>query len=434
MEYDDSLPPVIRILLSERKLLQQSNDFGKALRRLLPDLRRQAEWTLDNFDYEESVATKLRGPFIVLPAAAADPFTRYGACHWIDCRTEAAMTFCRTFGLYADTAILPDCFTPELVFNKRFSLDDYMDFNTYLRVLWILAPLIKAGVVRFRLPMLHLCNVHHQEYDKRASEIGRVVLPAFTQDLGVDVTKNSLVLSVTGAGGQRLQGLFPLTARRRAELSKSSSPLEYGRRLYHRQLKGQVKEMMIEHMQAINHHAALLSTSRLHMLVVKEAERRRSDMGRIEVWEDNRSALLPWINSLTPSEILKLRDEAKDALPRFRESVGRALLTPRIETERETEEVIHTLRAEAAEVKAELTQLKKSGRGVLRNVVGGTLGLTFSIYGLATGATVASAGLLLGLLKLLHDDSVKEHEQLQKIQTRPGYVLVKAEEMLRHTH
>jgi hypothetical protein len=57
-----------------------------------------------------------------------------------------------------------------------------------------------------------------------------------------------------------------------------------------------------------------------------------------------------------------------------------------------------------------------------------------AIYGFATGAAVESSALLMGLLALLHSDALKEHEQVQKIQTRPGYVLVKAEEMLRHGH
>lgn len=433
VEYDDNLPPVIRILLSERKHLL-STDFEKSIRRLIPELRRQAKWTLDNFDYEKNLAAKSFGAFATLPAAATDPFTRYGACAGLECRGEAAKTFCRTIGLYADTAILTDHFTAHLSFKQRFSPEDYWRFSSDLMVLWILEPLIKAGIIRFRSPILSFCKVHHQEFENRAVEVARAVLPAFTQDLDVNVIKNNLVITFTGAGGQQLNRALPLTARRRAEIKNSSSLLEYGRAFCHRLLEHDVNIMMFEHMEAIRNKAALLSTSRLHMLAVKEVEREKSDLGHIEVWEDKRSAFLPWINLLSPTEIMQLREEAADALPRFRESVGRVLIDPGREREDDTEEVIHMLREEAAEVKAELAKLKKSGRSVLRNAVGGTLGFTLAFYGLATGAATESSALLLGLLALLHNDSLKEHEQVQKIQTRPGYVLVKAEEMLRHAH
>ncbi len=353
VDYDEHLPPVIRILLSDRSLLDPSNSF-KALRRLIPELRRQALWTIEHFDYDNSVSTNRVGSFATLPAAAADPFTHYGACRWITCRVEAAKMFCRTFGLYVDTAILPDEFTAKLITKQRFSADDYMEFQTDLLVLWILRPLVRASIIRFRLPMLNFCKFHWQQYENHVSEVTASVLPRFTDDLEVTLEGEFLSISFTGAGGQPLRTSIPLNARRRAELKKYASPLEYGRHLWHDKLKGDVDLMMAEHMQAIRHQAALISTSRLHMLTVREAERNRPDFGRIEVWEDSRSAVLPWVNALTPTDIVRLRDEAADALPRFRESVGRVLVSGRGSEADDAENAVHALRAEAAEVKAEL--------------------------------------------------------------------------------
>src|SRR6266478_4177993 len=96
---DDNLPPVIRILLSDETIIDPTDSL-KALRRLIPELRKQATWTIDHFDYEKNAANIHGETFTALPAATANPFTRYGACNAIACRIAAAKTFCRTFGLY----------------------------------------------------------------------------------------------------------------------------------------------------------------------------------------------------------------------------------------------------------------------------------------------------------------------------------------------
>jgi hypothetical protein len=429
------LPPVIAMLLEEPAvaLSGQPSDAFKATRKLMPELRRQAEWTKEHFDYGEHIGRHEAGQFVTLPAGATDPFSRYGACGWIECRVKNALTFSRTFGLYADKVILPDVFTARALFQRRMTTEAYMDFHTDLVVLQVLSPLIKAGIVRFRMPLMRLCRVHHKEFAVHVNEITRELLPRFTEDLEVQVLKDVIAVSYSGVTGTRLSTYFPLNAQRRAAMEKASSPLAYARTLSQARLRIEMDMMMAEHMQAISYQAALLSTSRLHLHAVRSAEKRQTSLGQIDVWEDQRSAVLPWINELRPQEILRLRDEAGHALPRFRESVGKLLIGQNSATKNDSaEEFVHQLRAEAADVRAELDQLRASHRGVLRNAVGGSVGLTLSLYALATGAAVESSALLMGLLALLHNDSLKEHEQLHKIQSRPGYVLVKAEEFARH--
>lgn len=76
-----------------------------------------------------------------------------------------ALNFTRTLGLYADNVILADTFTPRLVFQSRFSQDDYFNFISDTVVLWTLSPLVRAGILRFRLPVATLCEQHHAEFE-----------------------------------------------------------------------------------------------------------------------------------------------------------------------------------------------------------------------------------------------------------------------------
>jgi hypothetical protein len=431
MDVRDSLPPVIRLLLSDPDLLEPANDF-KALKRLMPELRRQAVWALEHFDYEKEARQLPGGNFVTVPAASADPFSRYGVCGWIDCRVHSAFAFARTFGLYADVAIVTDPFTTRLASSRRFSVEDYMYFQSLLLQLWILRPLIDAGVVRFHLPAMRLCEFHFKEFESQVSDLVDRLLPEFTDDIEIEVHDDYFWVSYTGAAGQRLGKSFPLTKKFRAGLAKAKSPVDFARVIARNELVQDMNYMMFEHGVAVSHQAALLSTSRLHMRVVREVEKQAPIPKKIEVWEDRHSANVPWISNLSPAQIVQLRDAADTALPRFREMVGRVLIDPTAEPEKRLQDVVDSLRAEAAEIRSEMAELKKSRRSIFRDAVGATLGMGITVYGLAAGAEVPASALLMGLLGLLHSDSMKEHEQLQKLRVRPGYVLVKAEDLLKH--
>ena len=87
----------------------------------------------------------------------------------------------------------------------------------------------------------------------------------------------------------------------------------------------------------------------------------------------------------------------------------------------------------AAEVKAELNALDIKREAQFRTV-SGVLGMTISVYGfagefLAAGAAPTGLGALLGLI---HTADHKDRTESAKVTSRPGYVLVKAKELLEH--
>ena len=141
---------------------------------------------------------------------------------------------------------------------------------------------------------------------------------------------------------------------------------------------------------------------------------------------------LPWINSLSVDDILKLRQEAGNARPAFRERFMNALSSADGDVD-SLSETIAELRANTAEVESELRTLNLSGEARFRNVAG-ALGITISIYGFMSGVVSPAIALggLMSLLGLLHPSARKDEQEELKIQSKPAYVLVKANELLEH--
>ena len=164
---------------------------------------------------------------------------------------------------------------------------------------------------------------------------------------------------------------------------------------------------------------------------------RHFDIGRpayrdIQAWESARTTSLPWIPDLSMTQILRLRDEADTALPKFRERMTRLMGSEQAAPNPQT--LVSELRDEAAEVENELRALNKPGKDRTRTAQG-LVGLAISVYGYA--AEALSPGMALGGLMALWQQIHKSHAEVEQqhaqIISKPGYVLVKAKELLRHS-
>lgn len=63
-----------------------------------------------------------------------------------------------------------------------------------------------------------------------------------------------------------------------------------------------------------------------------------------------------------------------------------------------------------------------------------TLGFGVSAYGLGTGQALPALSGLLPLLQLMVTHKTGTEKDLEKLKRRPGYVLVKAQDILDHAH
>jgi len=95
--------------------------------------------------------------------------------------------------------------------------------------------------------------------------------------------------------------------------------------------------------------------------------------------------------------------------------------------------LIADLRAQAEEVRAELS-VKKSKAARYWRTAYGLLGLGISAYGVASDQPLAGLGGLLPVLQLLIEHRTGHESEAEMVKTRPGYVLVKAQDILAHAH
>jgi hypothetical protein len=154
----------------------------------------------------------------------------------------------------------------------------------------------------------------------------------------------------------------------------------------------------------------------------------------LRAFEDSRALDVPWVSELSPSQVLELREEASNAIPLFREMLARATTYDADQSSKGlTNDLIADLRTQAAEVRSELSSKQSKSARYWRTAYG-VLGLGISAYGVATDQVLPGLGGLLPIIQLLIEHRTGHESDVEKLKTRPGYVLVKAQDILAHAH
>jgi hypothetical protein len=197
-------------------------------------------------------------------------------------------------------------------------------------------------------------------------------------------------------------------------------------------LREHVETLLGDMLSARQLGGVLASGSRLGLLALKRTEAAAIAPNEVEQWEALRTVRLPWVDHLSASEILRLREEAAAALPRLRSLVAQKLAAPG-NNEQQLKQLLAELRDQAIEVKAELDNLKWYRERGFRTL-SGTLGISVAVYGLAAGfvTPAVALGSLLSMLGIVHSAERQDERDHAKIISKPGYVLMKARELAHH--
>lgn len=406
----DQLPPVVQLLFREPL---PASDWNKYLKRLLPELRRQAMWTMEN---EKLVYPEMTGPGLGLainPSAGLDPFSAHGKCSVPACRLLNADQIARTVGLYADVALIGDPFTDQVLLTDRWTQTKTLRFFGNMLVFHRLRPLFEAGVFRFVSNFGAFCEYHTKEFRSQVKAVTDELLTEVASVLSFERNGDTIVIQASDFFGFPLYFTVPLNAKHKRQVARAADLAAFGRILYAPVLQDEVHETLFKMRRASPLQAVTFSNSRVSVMAVRRFDNSYLTKPDIEVWEASRSANLPWVSNLSTSQIIALRESAKDALPRFRARMARALTNP---TPGDAAKVVHDLREEAAEVRAELNALDTKGEGRFRTIAG-LLGMTVSVYGFAGEFLEAGAALtgLLTLFGLLHRAGHKERSDLAKV-------------------
>jgi hypothetical protein len=159
-------------------------------------------------------------------------------------------------------------------------------------------------------------------------------------------------------------------------------------------------------------------------------DRREMHTPSLDEWEDMRSAPLPWIKSLSPAQIVQLREEAATALPAFRKRLHNSLLSggDKRDDEKTARALAADLRQEALELEQKLRSLNVRGSRRTKNLFTG-LGLMLGVYGVGSMTTTGFLSGLAGFAASMvaaHREGKELHHTLSEVQRQPAYVLLTA--------
>lgn len=420
------IPPAIFLLITEVALKSPSPYDARAnLKRLLPELKVQSR-----FYQEQSIShapppglpTDLR----IFADGALNLFDERIGCAYLTCRIEAAKRFVRSLGLLGDTVWITDYLTEQFVDGGE--LDD-IQLQKILEDMLVLAelfPLILAGVIKFRSPWKPVCGGCLPIFEKRVNIITDQLIAEYSSEFTVQPTENGLSFST----GSLYSPQLILCVRPAKWLGAYRTPLP--QEVIRRVLYTAVRSALWSSSEASAGNGVVFSNSKLGMTALARQEGWVRDHREVRVFDERRNVNLPWVSELNAEQILQLREEASRALPALRELMSRHLSFSEVNGANEAD-IVGELREQAVEVRNELDVTRKHAARYWK-VAYATLGLGISAYGLGSGQVEASLGGLLPILQLLIQHETTTEHQLSKVRHRPGYVLLKASELLQHTH
>lgn len=426
LEVDDlpGAPPALMLMLRE---FDRGGGWEQVRRRIRESIRDIKDQSLD---FERRNATRKEplepSRFEVHPHGALDILSGSG-CVGLNCRVVASHRLARSFGLLADRIWLTDQLSTDAINLGRptnHALDSLMEHAV---VLAPLIPLIQAGVIGFRSPWTSACKSCADEFESQVAAAAKAVVKTFQRQVVLKRDDDGRLLVQTG------NFFDPSVVFAQIDDDAPSAPmrLRYAELLIDTEVRG----ILWTAQEAARTGGAVISNSRVGLAGLLQCEGRLPRTGReFRVFEANRSLDLPWVSELDPTQILQLRDEASDAIPRLRELLARAISPQDGQSSSVAiADALAELRDQAAEVRAELSVKQRTSARYWK-VVFGLLGLGLSAYGVAHDQVLPGVGGLLPILQLLIAHKSGYESELEKLKTRPGYVLVRAQDILAHEH
>lgn len=418
------VPPGLALIANEVSPGDTPETLQKKIVSMFPDLREQSE----NFIETQNSRETDRDPgnrFEVHLHGGLDPLSGMG-CVALPCRLSAATRIARSVGLIADRVWLTDRFSEWIVECEEPTPDNIRFITEDFCIISQLLPLIREGIVRFRAPCIPTCKNCLDYLERQVEDISTRVTEVFSSEfaLKVEPDRNYPYIDIGAVVPPIINVLFE------KDLEKLPSIEEFSQSWVHSQVNSAIR---LSHEAALT-HGTVVSNSRAALAGLLHADGRMNDRRSIAILEDKRSFNISWVSRLDATQIVELRQEVSNALPRFREKIASAMVYDETNTDRSSNvsDVIDELREEAEEVRSELVVTQKSSSRFWKTTYG-LLGLGISAYGVAADQLVAGVGGLLPVIQLMINHQTGQEKETLKHKTRPGYVLIKAQDILAHS-
>lgn len=419
------VPPAVLLLIS---ILAESKDFDLARKNIkgaLKELRDQSEAYQRKNSYEKFKQTSPLD-FDIHLHGGLDLFADSGSCMNLMCRLERAENLVRSLGLIADRIWVTDLLTEKFVNFGRITnkkLDEILSDAMVLASVW---PLIQAGILRFRSPWAVSCTPCLQYFENSVESITDKVLGEFSREIKVIKRADGYYSINTGSFFEPQLWLRTMTKFENSPKSKQVAAS---------MIYEQIHSALWLSREASYTGGAVFSNSRVGLSGLLEQEGRFINKAQLMFLDDQRSLQIPWVDKLNAAQIIELRSEAIKALPLFRERIA-GVLTAKDPIQLNSNALIdlmQELREQAVEVRSELETTQKSSARFWKSTYA-LLGLGLSAYGVANDQILPGVAGLLPLINLLINHKAGHEKDLDKLSYRPGYVLVKAQDILAHAH
>jgi hypothetical protein len=417
------VPPALLLLAEELPSCESLVDMRRRIKGMLRDLRDQSEaFASESIGRRKQSKDPLR--FEIHLDGALDLLSGKG-CQGLPCRVAAAGRIARSVGLIADRVWLTDLLSEKFIDFGRptnAKLDDVLyDFT----VLAPLLPLIQAGIVRFRSPWFSTCEDCATYFAHQVENTAKDLSRTFSSEFRIEKHPGGGFMARTGRCIEP-----PLMSR---SISREMKRVPSARKFAENWIGDQVRGSLWTAREASLTGGSVFSNSRIGLAGLLHNNGRNVDLHTLLLLDKEREFSVPWVSDLDASQILQLREEASSALPAFRERMARAMSVSSSDSLPSTDssDVIADLREQAADVRAELeTKQKYSAR--YWKVAYGLLGLGISAYGVAADQLLPGVGGLLPVIQLLINHKTGHEAEVAKLTSTPGFVLVKARDILSH--
>lgn len=419
------VPWALPLLVNEIPITNYK-DALRRLKDLLPDLRVQSEAYLSAVHSRPS-AEPSPTTFSVHLHGGMDTFAGHGACPGFACRVSQAERIVRSMGVIADQVWFTDSFTFRFIDFGRVTNNklDFLLADVFaLKIMW---PMIEAGIFRFRHPWFAACANCAKKFDEQVALASNSLVPLFCDQFSLELDGKKGFTIETG-------DIFSPPTNINGRLFRGRAPSL--NKYIHQVIDEEVRSALRAASEASLGGGAVFSNSKIGIAGLLELEKSGQELGQaMELFERGHSLDIPWVTNLNAAQVIQLRQEAANALPRFREMLAKNLHVTNMDflDGDFDRDFISELREQAAEVRGELDATRKHSARLWKTSFG-LLGLGLSAYGVISGNMASAVTGLLPILQLLIAHETGQEKEEAKLQGKPGYVLVKAQDILAHAH
>ncbi|NWB62047.1 MULTISPECIES: hypothetical protein [unclassified Pseudomonas] len=417
-----NVPPALLMLIAELAKSSSELDARKRIRGMLRELRDQSEVFIEE-NLTRDGRAKDPFSFDVHLHGALDVLSGSG-CYEMSCRMKAADQIARSVGLFADKVWITDHISDAFLDFGRATNEKIEMIVRDVSVLSRLLPLILSGVVRFRSPWAPTCSNCFSEFEGKIATTAQELAGEFLEDFVIEHSADDEYFINTGSCFDPplvFRGLFP-DAPNAKEIAEGA-------------IYSELRSAFFIAREAACSGGSVFSNSRIGMAGLMRSEGRTFDKRTLLAVDKERELQIPWVSELDAAQIVQLRLEASDALPAFREKMARMLSCQGGANSYGggQDQVIADLREQAIDVRNEL-KISQSNSGKYWKTAFGILGLGVSAYGAANDSVAAGIGGLLPIIQLMIDHKKDHGSDVSRLISQPGYVLVRAQDILSHAH